>query len=88
LKPKGAPIGEFFYHSNFKSPRWLKYVIQTPELHSIHHQLDVHAFNFGDLPIWDRLFGSYRDVDEFACLRQIKESCVRVFMIDLWDSFT
>jgi fatty acid hydroxylase family protein len=42
-----AAIGEFFYHSNVRSPRWLKYVIQTPELHSIHHQLDVHRCNFG-----------------------------------------
>ncbi len=61
-----AATGEFFYHSNFKSPRWLKYFIQTPELHSIHHQLDVHQYNFADLPIWDRLFGTYRDTDDFA----------------------
>jgi sterol desaturase/sphingolipid hydroxylase (fatty acid hydroxylase superfamily) len=61
-----AAIGEFFYHSNFRSPRWLKYIIQTPELHSVHHQIDVHAFNFGDLPVWDRLFGTYRDADDFA----------------------
>jgi sterol desaturase/sphingolipid hydroxylase (fatty acid hydroxylase superfamily) len=61
-----AAVGELFYHSNFKSPRWLKYVIQTPELHSIHHELDVHHFNYADLPIWDRLFGTYRDADSFA----------------------
>lgn len=61
-----AAIGEFFYHSNFKSPRWLKYVIQTPEMHSLHHELGVHAGNYGDLPIWDRLFGTYRDADAFA----------------------
>jgi sterol desaturase/sphingolipid hydroxylase (fatty acid hydroxylase superfamily) len=61
-----AAIGEFFYHSNFKSPPWLKYFIQTPELHSVHHQIDVHSFNYGDLPIWDRLFGTYRDADDFA----------------------
>jgi sterol desaturase/sphingolipid hydroxylase (fatty acid hydroxylase superfamily) len=61
-----AATGEFFYHSNFKSPRWLKYFIQTPELHSIHHAIDVHTYNFGDLPIWDRLFGTYRDTDSFA----------------------
>lgn len=61
-----AATGEFFYHSNFKSPPWLKYFIQTPELHSIHHELDVHHFNYGDLPIWDRLFGTYRDTDSFA----------------------
>lgn len=61
-----AATGEFFYHSNFKSPRWLKYLIQTPELHSVHHELDVHRFNFGDLPVWDRMFGTYKDTDEFA----------------------
>jgi sterol desaturase/sphingolipid hydroxylase (fatty acid hydroxylase superfamily) len=61
-----AATGEFFYHSNFRSPRWLKYIIQTPELHSVHHQLDVHKYNFADLPIWDRMFGTYRDTDTFA----------------------
>jgi sterol desaturase/sphingolipid hydroxylase (fatty acid hydroxylase superfamily) len=61
-----AATGEFFYHSNFKSPPWLKYFIQTPELHSIHHELDVHRYNFADLPIWDRMFGTYRDTDSFA----------------------
>ena len=59
-----AATGEFFYHSNFKSPRWLKYFIQTPELHSVHHELDVHHYNYADLPIWDRLFGTYRDADD------------------------
>lgn len=61
-----AATGEYFYHANFKSPRWLKYFIQTPELHSIHHQLDVHRYNFADLPLWDRLFGTYKDADAFA----------------------
>jgi sterol desaturase/sphingolipid hydroxylase (fatty acid hydroxylase superfamily) len=35
-------------------------------LHSIHHELDVHRFNFSDLPVWDRLFGTYRDTERFA----------------------
>ncbi|MDI1480309.1 sterol desaturase family protein [Polyangium sp. y55x31] len=61
-----AATGEYFYHGNFKSPRWLKWFIQTPELHSVHHQLDVHRYNFSDLPLWDRLFGTYKDADEFA----------------------
>lgn len=61
-----AATGEYFYHANFKSPRWLKYLIQTPELHSVHHQLGVHRYNFGDLPIWDRLFGTYKETDSFA----------------------
>lgn len=56
-----AATGEFFYHGNYRSPRWLRFIIQTPELHSIHHQLNVHRYNFGDIPLWDRLFGTYRD---------------------------
>jgi sterol desaturase/sphingolipid hydroxylase (fatty acid hydroxylase superfamily) len=61
-----AATGEYFYHANFKSPRWLKYFVQTPELHSVHHELDVHRYNFGDLPIWDHLFGTYKDAPAFA----------------------
>jgi sterol desaturase/sphingolipid hydroxylase (fatty acid hydroxylase superfamily) len=61
-----AATGEYFYHANVRSPRWLRYVIQTPELHSIHHQYDVHRYNFGDIPLWDRLFGTYRDAVEFV----------------------
>lgn len=61
-----AATGEYFYHANVKSPRWLRYFIQTPELHSIHHQFDVHKYNFSDLPIWDRIFGTYKDTIEFT----------------------
>lgn len=61
-----AGTGEYFYHANLRAPRWLRYLIQTPQLHSIHHQFDVHNFNYGDLPLWDRLFGTYRDTTEFA----------------------
>ena len=25
----------------------------------LHHEKDVHARNFGDMPLWDRLFGTY-----------------------------
>jgi len=61
-----AATAEYVYHANFRSPRWLRYVIQTPELHSIHHELGVHRYNFSDLPLWDRLFGTYRDATDFA----------------------
>ena len=46
--------------------RLLTGFIQTPELHSVHHQLDVHHYNYADIPLWDRLFGTYRDADEFV----------------------
>ena len=61
-----AGTGEYFYHANVKTPSWLRHLIQTPELHSIHHQLDVHQFNYSDLPIWDRLFGTYKDATAFV----------------------
>lgn len=55
-----------FYHSNLRTPHWLGYFIQRPEHHSIHHQLDVHDFNYGDITWWDRLFGTFRDTNEFV----------------------
>ncbi len=58
--------GEYFYHSNIATPKWLGYFIQRPEHHSIHHQLDVHKYNFGDLTWWDRLFGTFKETDDFA----------------------
>lgn len=61
-----AATGEYFYHANVRTPPWLRYFIQTPELHSIHHQYNVHKYNFADLPLWDRLFGTYKDTTEFA----------------------
>jgi sterol desaturase/sphingolipid hydroxylase (fatty acid hydroxylase superfamily) len=61
-----AATGEYFYHANLKTPGWLRFLVQTPELHSIHHQYDVHSFNFSDLPIWDRAFGTYRDTRTFS----------------------
>lgn len=61
-----AATAEYYYHANIKTPGWIRYFIQTPELHSIHHQSDVHFYNFSDLPIWDRLFGTYRDTTEFT----------------------
>lgn len=61
-----AATGEYFYHANVRTPRWLRYFVQTPELHSIHHQWDSHSHNYGDIPLWDRLFGTYRDSTEFV----------------------
>lgn len=61
-----AVLGEYFYHCNLRTPRWLGYFLQRPEHHSIHHQLDVHAFNYGDITWWDRLFGTFREAEEFA----------------------
>ena len=61
-----AVFGEYFYHSNLRTPYWLGYFLQRPEHHSIHHQVDLHQFNYGDITWWDRLFGTFRETDDFA----------------------
>ena len=49
-----------------RTPRWIGYFLQCPEHHSIHHQLDLHKFNYGDITLWDRLFGTFRETEDFA----------------------
>jgi sterol desaturase/sphingolipid hydroxylase (fatty acid hydroxylase superfamily) len=54
-------MAEFFYHMNIKTPRWVGYFLQRPEMHRIHHQRGKHYNNFSDLPVWDMLFGTYEN---------------------------
>ncbi len=55
----GAALG-MFTHLNVRTPRWLGYVIQRPEAHSIHHARGVHAYNYGNLMLWDLALGTFR----------------------------
>jgi sterol desaturase/sphingolipid hydroxylase (fatty acid hydroxylase superfamily) len=48
-----------YQHWNVATPAWSGWIIQRPEAHMLHHERNVHARNFGDMPIWDRLFGTY-----------------------------
>lgn len=50
----------YFIHSNVRTPYWVGYFIQRPEMHRIHHQHNVHRYNYA-LPIWDMLFGTHRN---------------------------
>ena len=52
-------ILSLFQHWNVRTPHWLGYIVPRPESHVLHHERDVHARNYGDLPIWDMLFGTY-----------------------------
>lgn len=52
-------LGEFFYHTNVRTPRWVGFVFQRPEMHRIHHEAEHHRNNYGDLVLWDLLFGTY-----------------------------
>jgi len=60
-----AAFHGLFQHWNVRTPRWLGYVIQRPEAHCEHHRLGVHANNYGDLPLWDLLFGTFRNPERF-----------------------
>ena len=37
------------------------YIIQRPEAHSLHHERGVHGYNYSDLPLWDIVFGTFRN---------------------------
>jgi len=50
-----------FQHANIRTPRWLGYIVQRPESHVVHHTRGVHAHNYSDLPLWDMLFGTFRN---------------------------
>lgn len=56
----------FYSHSNLRTPKWTGYFIQRPEQHSIHHKWDLHAYNYADFILWDRLFGTFREAEEFT----------------------
>ena len=50
-----------FQHANIKTPEWLGYIVQRPESHAIHHARGIHAFNYSDLPLFDMIFGTFRN---------------------------
>ena len=59
-------LGEFFYHTNVTTPRWIGFFFQRPEMHRIHHQYGRHKNNYGDITWWDMLFGTYENPKEWA----------------------
>jgi sterol desaturase/sphingolipid hydroxylase (fatty acid hydroxylase superfamily) len=61
LATAAANLLSLFQHANLSTPRWLGWLVQRPESHSIHHQRGVHAFNYSDLPLWDIVFGTFRN---------------------------
>lgn len=55
-----------FQHTNVRTPRWLGSFVQRPESHSLHHGRGLHRYNYSDLPLFDLLFGSFRNPQEFT----------------------
>lgn len=46
-------------HANIRTPHWLGYVVQRPEMHAVHHQRGVHHYNYADLALIDMMFGTF-----------------------------
>ena len=59
-------LGEFFYHTNVKTPQWVGYIFQRSEMHRIHHEYEKHPSNYGDIVWWDMLFGTCKNSKEFT----------------------
>jgi len=63
-------LAEMFYHWNLRTPRWVGILLQRPEAHRLHHRRFHHTKNYGDLPLWDWLFGTYSNpvrADRVVC---------------------
>ena len=60
-----ATFCSMFQHANIKTPHWLGYLITRPESHSAHHERGVHARNYGDVPWFDMLLGTFHNPKEF-----------------------
>ncbi len=58
-------LAELVYHWNVRTPRWLGFLFQRPEMHCVHHQRGRHTHNYGDLPLWDILFGTFENPTSF-----------------------
>lgn len=54
-----------FQHSNIRTPAWLGYIVQRPEAHVLHHARGIHAYNYGDITIYDMLFGTWKNPRNF-----------------------
>ncbi|HST00874.1 MAG TPA: sterol desaturase family protein [Usitatibacter sp.] len=54
-----------FQHWNVRTPQWLGYVIQRPESHCVHHRKGVHYYNYADFPVWDMLFGTFKNPRQY-----------------------
>lgn len=54
-----------FQHANIKTPQWLGYFVQRPESHTVHHAKGIHAYNYSDLPLFDIIFGTFRNPKDF-----------------------
>ena len=55
-----------FQHANINTPRWLGYIVQRPESHTVHHARNIHGSNYSDLPLFDIIFGTFKNPETYT----------------------
>ena len=60
-----AALYNIFIHADLKTPYWLGFILQRPEMHRVHHKYMHHAQNYG-FAIWDLLFGTFSNPREYV----------------------
>lgn len=73
-----------FQHANIRTPQWLGFFIQRPESHALHHGRGVHRYNYADLPVFDILFGTFRNPAEHTITGFYHGASKRVGDMLLW----
>jgi sterol desaturase/sphingolipid hydroxylase (fatty acid hydroxylase superfamily) len=60
-----SAMGEYIYHMNLRTPKWLGYFFQRPESHRLHHRKNarLNCPNYADLPLWDMLNNTFDNPD-------------------------
>jgi ornithine lipid hydroxylase len=80
-------------HSNVdqRFPHWFHYIVRTVDVHYIHHSVEgkQQNSNFGGLPIWDLVFGTYRHPFKTPVARTGLDGypVPRSFLGQLWHPF-
>ncbi|MBQ4835752.1 MULTISPECIES: sterol desaturase family protein [Pseudoalteromonas] len=60
-----AALYNIFIHADLKTPYWLGYILQRPEMHRVHHKSLHHAQNYG-FAVWDLLFGTFSNPKSYV----------------------
>lgn len=62
---------EVFHHSNIKIGKrfeWIGHIVQTPDMHLIHHEFNLHRYNYSPF-LWDTIFRTARIPKQDKCTR-------------------
>ncbi|WP_245253621.1 sterol desaturase family protein [Paraburkholderia sp. LEh10] len=73
-------MGEFSYHTNVETRRWVRLVFQRPKMHRIHHRHSRHRNNYGDITWGDMLFGTYENCNRKVAVC-LTERCLAIKLL-------